>query len=233
MRLTILTPFLGVCAATMIFGCDTKDSSQTYRYKMAVEVDTPSGVKSGFSVQEHSVITSNIDFGEMSPKRALTLRGEAVVVDLSDGQSLFVLLCDPRLTQSVIDPKWDNDWRSSAQRIISGDIPSGPKVMREDRPRPAGIKSGLPLFVKFGDARDPKSVEVVNPTDLAASFGPGVRLKRIFLEVTSEKVSSRLGQRLRAMNIIPGQSLDRVFRPTSSPTLAQALSYNDFRKGID
>jgi hypothetical protein len=38
-----------------------------------------------------------------------------------------------------------------------------------------------PLLVTFGDIADPKSVALVDPTNLAASFGPGVRLTSVML----------------------------------------------------
>lgn len=43
---------------------------------------------------------------------------------------------------------------------------------------------GWPLMVTFDDVSDPKTLRKVHPADLAASFGPGVRLKGVTLEVT-------------------------------------------------
>lgn len=47
----------------------------------------------------------------------------------------------------------------------------------------------LPLMVTFANIADPKSVSQVDPGALAASFGPGVRLKAVTLEVTEEPVT--------------------------------------------
>ncbi|MFO1174759.1 MAG: hypothetical protein U1E48_06075 [Paracoccaceae bacterium] len=46
-----------------------------------------------------------------------------------------------------------------------------------------------PLLVTFDDIHDPKSVRQVDPADLAAAFGPGVRLKAVTLAVTDEAVT--------------------------------------------
>lgn len=46
-----------------------------------------------------------------------------------------------------------------------------------------------PMLVTFDDIADPASVKLVDPADLAASFGPGVRLKAVTLEVTDEPVT--------------------------------------------
>ena len=48
---------------------------------------------------------------------------------------------------------------------------------------------GLPVLVTFDDIADPTSVERVDPADLTASFGPGVELKAVTLEITDEPVT--------------------------------------------
>jgi hypothetical protein len=48
---------------------------------------------------------------------------------------------------------------------------------------------GLPLLVTFADITDPTTVQRVDPENLAASFGPGVRLKAVTLEITEEPVT--------------------------------------------
>jgi hypothetical protein len=44
------------------------------------------------------------------------------------------------------------------------------------------------MLVTFVDINDPTTVQRVDPDNLAATFGPGVSLKRITLEITDEKV---------------------------------------------
>ncbi|MEX2492944.1 MAG: hypothetical protein WD425_14410, partial [Nitrospirales bacterium] len=46
-----------------------------------------------------------------------------------------------------------------------------------------------PLLVTFTDITDPTTVKQVDPDNLAATFGPGVSLKRITLEITDESVT--------------------------------------------
>jgi hypothetical protein len=53
-----------------------------------------------------------------------------------------------------------------------------------------------PLLVTFTDTNDPKSVQRVDPANLAASFGVGVRLKRIVVEKTDEAVTVGIRERL-------------------------------------
>jgi hypothetical protein len=54
----------------------------------------------------------------------------------------------------------------------------------------------LPMLVWFSDARDPKTVELVDPTDIGARLGPGVRLTRATLETTREPVTTGIERKL-------------------------------------
>jgi hypothetical protein len=49
-----------------------------------------------------------------------------------------------------------------------------------------------PRFVTFTDVGNPKSVKLVDPANLAATFGPGFALKSVKLELTDEKVTTGL-----------------------------------------
>ena len=60
------------------------------------------------------------------------------------------------------------------------------KTLRAARAVPPKL---YPLMVTFGNLADPTSVRRVDPADLAASFGPGIRLKSITLEITAEPVT--------------------------------------------
>lgn len=40
------------------------------------------------------------------------------------------------------------------------------------------------MLVRFQDINDPRTIEKVDPDNLAASFGPGFRLRRITVQVT-------------------------------------------------
>lgn len=47
----------------------------------------------------------------------------------------------------------------------------------------------LPELVRFRDINDPHTLVRVSPYDLAASFGPGVKLKRVILQLTDDPVT--------------------------------------------
>jgi len=154
----------------------------TYRWhqKMTVEVEVDGKLYTGASVLMLSVkpipgflpINADSEFDE---------RGEAVVLKLPQGQYLFASLWDidpiytskvfrSRINMRVPGLRWARDISRLREKI---DIP--PKL--------------YPLLVTFADINDPVSVQKVNPNDLAATFGKGVRLKRITLEITNEPVT--------------------------------------------
>ena len=204
---------LAGAAAAVLGGCGVLGSSYSYRYKITIEVETPEGLKTGFSVHETIVSKSIVDLGDISAKRGMRTRGEAVAVDLPGGQVLFALMPDSSLTQAALDPEWTNDWVDSAQRISGGDTPQGPLEMKPGQQADRFAKPiGLPMLVRFRDLADPKSVEKVDPGNLAASFGPGVRLRRITLEVTNKGVTEGIEQRLGWFT----QYLDRHLDGTSA-----------------
>ena len=61
------------------------------------------------------------------------------------------------------------------------------------------------MLVTFGDLHDPKSVVTVDPADLAKSFGEGITLKRITVQITDEPVSKSIEKRLRLLKDQRGQ----------------------------
>jgi hypothetical protein len=54
----------------------------------------------------------------------------------------------------------------------------------------------LPMLVRFRDIADPKTVERVDPNDLAASFGPGVKFSRATIEIVDDPVTTGIEKRL-------------------------------------
>ncbi len=95
-------------------------------------------------------------------------------------------------------------------------------------PKPTDPPSFYPMLVRFTDIVDPKSVARVNPDDLSASFGKGVKLSRITVERTNDAVTTGIEERLAKIGLKENHSLDNDFTKTTNPTLAQSLGYNDF-----
>ena len=89
--------------------------------------------------------------------------------------------------------------------------------------------TGYPKLVYFRDIADPTSVEEVDPDNLAASFGPSVRLKRITVLVTNDDVTTGIEKRLGWLSEYPEPSLDPKHGPTDY-SVAATTHHGDFRQ---
>lgn len=185
-------------AALTLFGllgaCGTKH--ETFRYRLTVEVETPDGPRIGSSVLEVALSETGDDAWvtpEASGVRA-KLRGEVVAVDLPDDKVLFALLRTEE--QGDAGAWWP--FRIGSNPNFSGEF-SGVRNARAMEASNAGgdlPRDSYPMLVTFGDLADPTSVERVDPNDLAASFGKGVRLKRITVQMTDDPVTTEVEKRL-------------------------------------
>jgi hypothetical protein len=179
-------------AAALLSGCGR---GERLKYKMTVEVDTPEGVKSGYAVREvRFSAKSGTFFAEGSA--TWRVRGEAVAVDLGGGKLLFALLVSQGRRESYAgNDIWD--LLEDKPKARDGKLELWPSMPAMGG-LPPDLKAEiiLPMLVTFTDTNDPKSVQRVDPANLAASFGPGVSLKRIVVEVTDEAVTSGIEKRL-------------------------------------
>ena len=228
---TLRTVWL-VLAAILLPACGfADDMAPDYRYRMTVEVETPEGVRTGSSV---IAVTQSEGPAGGDPARSQTyrkIRGEAVAVGLPGGKTLFALL------RSESDIEW-------AETVVlmaappSSHEPGGPSfegAVEVRRTFPGNVRlkerSGYPMLVTFADVSDPTSVELVDPDDLAASFGEGVKLKRITVELTDDPVTTGIEEQLAWLGEHPEPRLDSNYRGSTAPNLSQSLWHGDFKRG--
>jgi hypothetical protein len=171
----------GLAAIAVLIGWKALRGGETLRYQMTVEVATPEGVRTGSAVREVRYQgRSSFPFGESRPSAELT--GEAVSVELPGGRMLFALLKSGR---GEIDyAKLIPGRAELAEAAGAVELwPSAPEVTALKGSDP------LPLLVTFRDLGDPKSVERVDPADLAATWGAGYELRRIAIQRTGDPVT--------------------------------------------
>ena len=227
--LATLTLALAACS-----GAD--DSAPDYRYRLTVEVDTPEGLKTGSSVIEieQRLVRSGSNPAGTAVERLV--RGEAVAVDLSDGRTLFALLRSdnniewasyvmqtlaPRTKGESFEQQLDNMLALEGEKALPRMFP--PVGHLEER-------SAYPMLVTFGDIDDPTSVDLVDPDNLAATFGEGVNLKRITVQITDDPVTAGLERRLGWLSEYPEPSL-KPNHPLDDFSLAATLKHRAFRQG--
>ncbi len=170
-------------------------STERVRYKMVVEVETPEGLRTGSAVRE--VTAHHPAFLSLASRTSYRMRGEAVMVDLNDGQTLYALLVGGGpvgpADYAMRIPDWLMGWQSpdgiTPQRIEIW--PTLPETVRN-----IDQTDERPMLVTFGNERDPATVVRIEPSDLAMHFGNGFVLKRITVEVSEEDVTNMIQDRL-------------------------------------
>ena len=222
-------------ATAMLTGCGMI-GGESYRFRMTVEVETPEGLRTGSSVYEVTA-QNHVELLPDMRGRSRDVRGEAVAVDLPGGRTLFALLKTmgqsgddnlAYLSMATLDPAYKNDWVESAARISSGDSIRSPAEVSPSRTYSDFSKGqNYPMLVTFTDIADPSSVKLVDPADLAASFGPGVKLKRITVEITDDPVTSGIEKRLGWLGDYFSKRLDGQ-RFGNGSSLANSLSSGAF-----
>jgi hypothetical protein len=226
-------------------GCGNKPDMPDYRYRLTVEVDTPQGLRSGSSViVVHNELTYNPVGGGYS--FGSEPRGEATAVDLPGGQTLFALLTgeegssywagrivyDLAPKVPIVADKYDSSRATQLRNAVANRsvIVVPRKVLLNPNSTEPRYISRYPLLVTFADIKEPKSVTLVDPADLAKSFGTGFTLRRITVQITDDPVTSGIEKRLpwiRSYNdkMLDGSSLN------NSKNLANNLSQANFLTG--
>jgi hypothetical protein len=220
-------------AGACLSGCSWGAPS-SFRYKITVEVETPSGIRTGEAVREVRFY-SRADRGGYGTAE----RGEAVAVDVAPGQTLFALISGDGEDFYAAFPKAREERNEGDQSGAVEIWPDWPdrgyfRIDEYGRKLPnktgARFKPPVPRLVRFTDVLDPKSVEEVQPNDLAASFGSPMRLKRIAVEVCRWcAVTSSVGNRLTWLGKHPEPSLDPN-HAASDTSLAARLHHGNFRQ---
>lgn len=224
-RLLRVVPFLipMTIVAIVVTVFVVRYPSYTWRQKSIVTVEIPGGETSESTVVQ--VHASLGPFPLSGTEVEYHLRGEATVVEVRPGQYLFVLLSESQ-----------NEW---AARIWEKELPPHRRDWLARIGRLKGARTVppklYPLLVTFGDVADPTSVRRVDPADLAASFGPGIRLKSITLEITDEPVTEGRVEKVLVRDVfqlwalINSQALKRNgIRDPYFKTFASKLSRDQF-----
>jgi hypothetical protein len=208
-----------------------------YRYRLTVEVDTPEGVRRGGSVIEVDLGRTGARSLPVGKALQYDIHGEAVTVDLGTRGTMFALL---ESSDSKDWAFWNMFSLLPPQRAVKDYHAEQVERMlaitgTHDLPRWNMVGphrfDNYPMLVRFADIDDPKTVQRVDPGNMAATFGPGVRLRRITLERTTDpRGPDQIEERLKWLKGQHG-SLDPVgrFRPKNpEKDVTEAAFKRDF-----
>jgi hypothetical protein len=138
----------------------------TVRFKLTAEFDTPQGIKAGSGVVE---VTYGLTLGDFISRFYLltaSVRGDAVAVDVSDNQTVYVLLSGS-LPYGVLEALGDKFKDEGARRIAYIRQLNGSARLKSD---------DYPLIATLDEPRDKRTVKGRLPTREAY---PGVRLSGV------------------------------------------------------
>ena len=203
-------------AVLMLPGCGLAgERLPDYRYRLTVEVDTPEGLRSGSSVIEVRTEMAGKFTLPDANTLAIEVTGEAVTVDLGKRGMLFALLRSEDFlgwaggAMNLVTPRPPNipgenryaAWHArmianQGLHVVPRNDPDKFHPASEPVPGPNDPPHDYPMLVRFRDIADPKSVERVDPDNVAASFGLGVKLRRITVQLTDDLVTVGIEKRL-------------------------------------
>jgi hypothetical protein len=174
------------------------------RYRLTVEVQDGDQVKTGSSVVE-ALYDIQPHWSWSGPGNYTRVIGHAPTVDLGDKGLLFLTFSNATRTPAEINEQ--NTYVFCAANDMYclpfeayGDRGTSVTAHYDDRKAPLEAllrKSGprdvpfavLPKLARFRSGDDPRLLIHVSPSNLAATFGPGVKLKRVVLQLTDDPIT--------------------------------------------
>jgi hypothetical protein len=174
------------------------------RYRLTVEVQDGDQIKTGSSVVEASYnIEPTWSWSGRNPH--VRTVGFEPTVDLAEKGMLFLSFSNATRTPAEIVERNQHVFCAAddmyclpfeAYGKAGTSIPAHnydrevplQMLLRQGGPREVSF-ANLPELVRFRDIEDWRTRTRVSPHELAASFGPGVELKRVILQLTSDPIT--------------------------------------------
>jgi hypothetical protein len=195
-----------------------------HKYRLTVEVQTPDGVRSASGVM--AVYQGKISGPLPEAVAGISMKGDAVYVDLGGGRNLVAIL--NRGATLAMDA-----FAAVGQKVPFTDV----KKLR------GGVRvygDAMPTLVAFTDPTDPKTARVLDPGNIEATFGRGYHLQRVALEMVSvglwpldfggplgEPITLGIEKRLRWVTSVEGYLSGRV---GCNPSVDPCLEVGQFRR---
>jgi len=214
-----------LCSTLLLLAACTE--VYTWNQKLTVYVNTPDGELSASSITEVTITHSDGKFVFPEARGArFDFRGEAIALEITPGNYLFVLLNNTDNLPHKAFPQFIN--RSGRLGEWAGSI-------QEHREVGLVPNSDYPMMVTFIDIDDPMSVQLVNSENFQETFGVGFSLSKMTLEIVEEDASfGRVDRILPWLTEIWPATLDgqRIRTADALNQVANSLSANSFSTEI-
>lgn len=206
MRLLIKIAVPCLLVVVAIYGCVSLIwQNIPIRFRLTLEVKDGEQIRTGSSVLEvgYPIVPDSLNMGTSSFRRVI---GYAVTVDLDEKGLLFLTFINAhRTSKQVIElnkrifcaldevPCLPFIAYAGPGSLSVTSTPSEQKAALDQLLRQSGPRDvpfiALPQLVRFLDINDKSTNRIVSPFDLSASFGPGVELSRVVLELTRSAIT--------------------------------------------
>ena len=218
MRIWLIIGVLALVSFVAFRGC-FGGASTSWNQRLTLVIETPQGEVSGSAVTEVRVAFFANPSALTGREVSYSLIGGATVVEVLPGRYLFALISDgeERFAVAAKDRfkgMMRGEWlrqipRQTEPVTLTGDL--------------------IPTLVTFDDVSQPETVRLVDPSDLAASFGPGVALTSVTLEITKEPVTKgRLEGLLGWLGPYPEPRLIPPDGRSTAGPFGMSISHGDF-----
>ncbi len=151
--------------------------SYSWKEKVTLVVETPSGLKTGSSIVEVGLSFERFLPGHPGGRTHISIRGESPFVEIAPGRYIFSLIYIHSLKGSAnpLAP-------AVLQRELPSDYPERGRELSRLNAKKVLNAQQYPILVTFDDLRYPDTVRRLESSDFRQIFGPGVRLREIVLE---------------------------------------------------
>lgn len=165
--------------------------TQTYRYRMTVNVEEDGQMRSGSSVIEARVTKQPMFLPGVNPLE-YSERGEAVFVDLGGQRNIVALLASGSYAEGAAYPSFIVPQHFKLNLFKDSQLASLPQL----RGRWDLTNKDLPTLITFSNPGDPATAEVLRADQLEQFFGAGVRWRGIVVEMTTDAVTHVIESKL-------------------------------------
>jgi hypothetical protein len=215
--------------------------SASLHYKLSIEIDDNGVLRKGVGFQsQRPLLIGN------TPQWSASTIGEAFGVDIGQRGTFFVTLVGDarrsRRDRGATGAHGVSSTTAGPATLLAyfnfdvTGLPNGPEskavidAFAASNARVDIKPYTLPLLLRFRDLNDPSSIEVVDPNDLEAAFGRGVRIIGARVEITNEPLTSGIKERLPWLKLgYREKYLDTLSaRPEDGDTAGQIVIYGDF-----
>jgi hypothetical protein len=245
--LKVFWVFLFLVAVILALGWFVLDGSTTrpraVRSRLTIVVETPEGERSGSSVTQETISFPGGLTRAQGWGLTQQLVGEAVAVDLGQHGILFSTFERQSILSRMggdaynagLTPFPPEKFRGehAAKASINEQYAAYLDNLNRSRPKSELQLKDVPALVRFGSLNDPTSVTLVNPLDLATSFGPGVTFKGATVEITEDPITHGIEARLpwlRSSKVAEYLFPNPNHQPPPDARVVRHLSYDDFRR---